>query len=172
MNVTHPVDQRSMSRINVDLIDQVVVETAGHAAEAGPGQGAYVNVIHRPGGSSFQGSLAYTNASKGLGKSLWSAEEIAEMGGAVLPSLQREHDFSLTLGGPMLADNAWLFANIARLFKAIHELIYQLLKKGISLVLDATWGVSRTFFKDFRGLSPGNGSFSKTSRPAPAIRFS
>ncbi len=112
INVTHPEDERSMSRINVDLIDQVVVETAGHAAEAGPAQGAYVNVIHRPGGSSFQGSLAYTNASKGLGKSLWSAEEIAEMGGAVLPSLQREHDFSLTLGGPMLEDISWLFANI------------------------------------------------------------
>jgi len=112
VNVTHPADQQSMSRINVDLIDQVVVETAGHAAEAGPAQGAYVNVINRSGGGSFQGSLAYTNASKGLAKSLWSADEIAQMGGAVLPSLQREHDFSLTLGGPMLADFAWLFANV------------------------------------------------------------
>ncbi|MBE0710873.1 MAG: TonB-dependent receptor [Candidatus Aminicenantes bacterium] len=111
VNVTHPEDERAMSRINVDLIDQVVVETAGHAAETGPAQGAYVNVIHRPGGSSFQGSLAYTNASKGLAKSLWSAEEIAGMGGAPPPSLQREHDFSLTLGGPILEDISWLFAN-------------------------------------------------------------
>jgi hypothetical protein len=112
VNVTHPADLRSMSRINVDLIDQVVVETAGHAAEAGPAQGAYVNVIHRPGGPSFRGSLAYANASKGLAKSLWTADEIAEMGGAAPPSLQREHDFSLTLGAPVLADVAWLFANV------------------------------------------------------------
>lgn len=112
VNVTHPTDQRSMSRINVDLIDQVVIETAGHAAEAGPAQGAYVNVIHRPGGASFQGSLTYANASKGLSKSLWTADEIAEMGGAALPYPQREHDFSLTLGGPVLADMAWLFANV------------------------------------------------------------
>jgi len=112
VNMTRPEDQRSMSRINVDLIDQVVVETAGHAAEAGPAQGAYVNVIHRPGGRSFQGSLAYTNASKGLAKSLWSAGEIAEMGGAVLPSLQREHDFSLTLGAPVLEDIALFFGNV------------------------------------------------------------
>jgi len=111
VNVTHPEDERSMSRINVDLIEQVVVETAGHAAEAGPANGAYVNIINQPGGTSFQGSLAYTNASKGLAKSLWSAEEIAEMGGAVLPSLQREHDFSLTLAAPILEDIAWLFAN-------------------------------------------------------------
>jgi hypothetical protein len=112
VNVTHPTDQRSMSRINVDLIDQVVIETAGHAAEAGPAQGAYVNVIHRPGGTSFQGSLTYANASKGLSESLWTADEIAEMGGAALPYPQREHDFSLTLGGPVLADMAWLFANV------------------------------------------------------------
>ncbi len=112
INVTHPEDERSMSRINVDLIDQVVVETAGHAAEVGPAPGAYVNVIHRPGGGSFKGSLAYTNASKGLAKSLWTADEIAGMGGAVLPSLQREHDFSLTLGAPVLEDLSWLFANI------------------------------------------------------------
>ena len=112
VNVTHPTDQRSMSRINVDLIDQVVIETAGHAAEAGPAQGAYVNVIHRPGGASFQGSLTYANASKELSKSLWTADEIAEMGGAALPYPQREHDFSLTLGGPVLADMAWLFANV------------------------------------------------------------
>ena len=112
VNVTHPADQQSMSRINVDLIDQVVVETAGHAAEAGPAQGAYVNVIHRAGGPSLPGSLTYTNASKGLSKSLWTADEIAEMGGAALPSLQREHDFSLTLGAPVLADMAWLFANV------------------------------------------------------------
>ena len=112
VNVTHPEDERSMSRINVDLIDQVVVETAGHAAEAGPAQGAYVNVIYRPGGSSFQGSLDYTNASKGMAESLWSAEEIAEMDGAALPTVQREQDFSLTLGGPLLEDISWLFANL------------------------------------------------------------
>jgi len=111
VNVTHPEDDRSMNRISVDLIDQVVVETAGHTAEAGPALGAYVNVIHRPGGRSFQGSLAYTNASKGLAKSLWSADELAGMGGAAVPARQREHDFSLTLGGPVLEDISWLFAN-------------------------------------------------------------
>ena len=112
VNVTHPADQRLMSRINIDLIEQVVVETAGHAAEAGPAQGAYVDVINRPGGRSFQGSLAYSNASKGLAKSLWSADEIAEMGNVFVPSTQRENDFSLTAGGPVLEDIAWLFSNV------------------------------------------------------------
>lgn len=112
VDMTHPADRRLMNRINIDLIDQVVIETAGHAAAAGPAQGAYVNVIHQPGWSSFRGSLSYSNASKGLAKSLWSADEIAEMGNAAVPSRQRENDFSLTLGGPVLEDIAWFFANV------------------------------------------------------------
>ncbi len=37
--VTHPVDARAFGPINVDIIDEVVVETAGHPVEAGPAQG-------------------------------------------------------------------------------------------------------------------------------------
>ena len=112
VDATHPVGRGTMSRINVDLIDQVVVETAGHDAATGPAQGAYVNVIYQPGGSAFQGSLSYSNASKGLAKSLWSEDEISEMGGAVVPSLARDNDLSLTFGGPVLEEISWLFANV------------------------------------------------------------
>ncbi|OGD16566.1 MAG: hypothetical protein A2V76_05715 [Candidatus Aminicenantes bacterium RBG_16_63_14] len=109
---THPVDARAMGRINVDVIDEVVVETAGHAAEAGPAQGAYVNIVHRPGSGSPQGSLSYSASGRGLVDSLWTAGEIAEMDGAAAPALKREHDLSLTYGGPVLEDMAWLFANV------------------------------------------------------------
>jgi hypothetical protein len=112
VDVTHPVGRGSMSRINVDLIDQVVVETAGHGAATGPAQGAYINVIHQPGGAAFQGSLTYSTAIRGLAKSLWSEDEISEMGGAVVPSLVRDNDLSLTFGGPVLEEISWLFANV------------------------------------------------------------
>jgi hypothetical protein len=112
VDVTDPVGRGSMSRINVDLIEQVVVETSGHDAAAGTAQGAYLNVIHMPGGSTFQGSLSYHNASKGLAKSLWSENDISQMGGAVVPSLVRDNDLSLTFGGPVLEEISWLFANV------------------------------------------------------------
>lgn len=112
LNVTHPADQRLTNRINVDLLDQVVVETAGHPAAAGTAQGAYVNVIHQSGGSRFQGSFTYSNMNKDLSWSLWSPEEIAQMGGATVPSLKRQDDFSLTFGGPVLGDIAWMFGNL------------------------------------------------------------
>lgn len=112
VNVTDPVGRGSISRINVDLIDQVVVEMAGHGAAAGPTQGTTINVIHQPGSSAFQGSLSFSNASKGLARSLWSEDEISEMGGAVVPSLVRDNDLSLTFGGPVLEEMSWFFANV------------------------------------------------------------
>jgi hypothetical protein len=110
--VTHPTDGRIMDRINTDLIDEVVIEPAGHSAETGPAQGAYINIVHRPGSASPQGSLSYSASGKGLVDTLWTAAELAEMPGAVTPTLKREHDLSFTLGGPVLEDMAWIFANV------------------------------------------------------------
>lgn len=110
--VTHPVDARAMGRINVDIVDEVVVETAGHAPDAGPGQAAYINIVSRPGSGSFEGELAYSASGRGLVDSLWTEEEIAEMDGAEATTLRREHDVSLSVGGPVLDDMAWLFGNV------------------------------------------------------------
>jgi len=110
--VTHPTDGRIMDRINIDLIDEVVIEPAGVTAETGPAQGAYINVIHRPGSAAPRGSVSYSASGRGLIDSLWSDAELAEMPDAVPTSLRREHDLSFTLGGPVLEDMAWMFANL------------------------------------------------------------
>jgi hypothetical protein len=109
--VTHPRDALIMDRINIELIDEVVVESAGHTAETGPGQGAYINIVHRPGSAAPQGSLSYSASGKGLSDSLWTTAELAQMPDATPTSLRREHDLSFSLAGPMLEDMAWLFAN-------------------------------------------------------------
>jgi hypothetical protein len=112
VNVTDPVTGDIVGRINADLIDHVVIETAGHPAEGGPVQGAVVHVIHRSGGDASFGSLNYSHASKSLAKRLWSADELAEMGRGDLMAPGRENDYSLSLGGPVLRQIAWYFANI------------------------------------------------------------
>lgn len=112
VDVTDPVFKDSLSRINVDLIDQVVVETAALPVDAAPAQGAYIQVIHQSGGNSSHGSLDYTYAGSGLAKQLWSAEEIAEMGRNPLLSPESRYDYSLTSGGPVLRDISWYFSNI------------------------------------------------------------
>lgn len=110
--VTHPADGRVMDRISTDLIDEVVIESAGHTAETGPAQGAYINVVHKPGSPRTRGSISYSASGRGLVDSLWTTEELSEMPNAAPTSLKREHDLSFTLGGPLLEDMAWLFANL------------------------------------------------------------
>jgi len=110
--VTHPTDGRIMDRVSTDLIDEVVIESAGHTAETGPGQGAYINIVQRPGSAATQGSLSYSASGRGLVDSLWTTAELAEMPDATPTSLRREHDLSFTLGGPVLEDMAWIFANL------------------------------------------------------------
>lgn len=110
--VTHPVDASTMGRINIELIDEVVIESAGHSAEAGPPQIATINVVHRPGAGSTDLGLYYGVSGKGLVDPLWSEAEIAEMPDAAPTSLRREHDLSLSLGGPVLEDMAWFFGNV------------------------------------------------------------
>ncbi|MCK7583456.1 MAG: carboxypeptidase regulatory-like domain-containing protein [Chromatiales bacterium] len=110
--VSHPIDARAFAPINVAIVDEVVVETAGHSVEAGPAQGAYVNVLYPPGAGATMGALSYGVSGKGLSDNLWKDAERTEMDGAEPLSLKREHDLSLTYGAPVLEDMAWLFANV------------------------------------------------------------
>lgn len=110
--VTHPVDATTMGRISVDLIDEVVLETSGHSAQAGPTQIAHINIIHRPGSALTEMGLYYGVSGKGLVDPLWTDEEIAEMPQASPTSLRREHDLSFSLGGPVLEDMAWFYGNV------------------------------------------------------------
>lgn len=110
--LSSPVDGRFLNRISTDFVDEIVVDAAGHTADIGPGQGAYINIIHRAGSPRTEGSLFYSASGKGLTSSLWTADELEEMPNAAPTALRREHDLSLTLGGPVLKDMAWMLANI------------------------------------------------------------
>jgi len=109
--VSHPKDGLIIDRISTDLIDEVVVESAGHPATTGPVQGAFINVIHRSGTAKAQGQVSYGVSGKGLADSLWSTAELAQMPDAAPTALKREHDLSFSLSAPVLEDIAWLFAN-------------------------------------------------------------
>ena len=109
---TNPIDAREMGRINIDLIDEVVVEAAGHAPAAGPAQGAYLSVVHHRGSAATEMDLSYGLSGKGLVDSLWTPTELEEMPTAAPTTLRREHDLSFSLGGPVLEDMAWFFGNV------------------------------------------------------------
>jgi hypothetical protein len=110
--VSHPTDTHVMDRVNTELIDEMVVESAAHPVERGPDQGAYITLIHKPGAIAPRGSLLYSASGRGLVHTLWSPEELAQMPDAVPTSLRREHDVSFSLAAPVLEDMAWFFTNM------------------------------------------------------------
>lgn len=112
VDTTNPAFGDPMGRINVDLIDHVVVETAGLPADTGPAQGAYVQIVHQSGGNSASGSLAYTHAPKKLARQVWKEDDVAAIGREPLAAPESEYDYSWTAGGPVLEDIAWYFSNI------------------------------------------------------------
>jgi len=109
--VSHPRDGQILDRVNLDLIDEIVVESAAHPVATGPDQAATVRIIHRSGAAQARGSLGYSASGKGLVDSLWSAAELAEMPDATPTALKREHDVSFSLAAPVLEDMAWMFVN-------------------------------------------------------------
>ena len=110
--VSHPEDGRFLGRISTDFVDEVVVESSGHAPDAGPAPGAYIHVIHKAGSSRSEGSLFYSASGKGLVHSLWTPEELEQMPESEPTALKREHDLSFTWGGPVMEDMAWILANV------------------------------------------------------------
>ncbi|MGZ4887307.1 MAG: TonB-dependent receptor domain-containing protein, partial [Candidatus Aminicenantales bacterium] len=112
VNVTDLVSRTPMPRIDVDLIDQVVVETAGLPVDRGPQQGAFINIIRRSGANDFDGSLALYYTGGGLSKSLWSPQEIGSNNPAA-PRVDRSNlDMAFTAGGPLAVDLGWFFSNV------------------------------------------------------------
>ena len=112
VNVTDLVSRTPMPRIDVDLIDQVVVETAGLPVDRGPQQGAFVNIIRRSGANDFDGSLAFYYTGQGLSKSLWSTQETGSNNPAA-PRVDKSNlDLAFTAGGPLAMDLGWFFSNL------------------------------------------------------------
>lgn len=111
VNMTDPVSRTSLSPLNVDLIDQVVVETSALPADRGPGQGAYINVIRKSGANVPGGSLSLAFTTADMSKSLWSEDELSSLG-ATSPMTERSDvDMSWTQAGPVIQDVAWFFGN-------------------------------------------------------------
>jgi hypothetical protein len=112
VNVTDPVSRTSLARINVDVIDQVVIETAALPADRGATQGAYINVVRKSGGNTFDGGLSFTFTGWDLTKSLWAGKDLDLTSVAAPVADTTNLDLSLTEGGPVIQDIGWFFTNL------------------------------------------------------------
>ena len=118
-DVTNPLDMTPMAALNTDLIEEVAFDDAARPAETYPSQGGFVNIITRSGGNSFLGEFRIYHTSDGLSKDLWSKADFADNNlGSPLPN-PKLWDFALGMGGPIIEDRAWYFADFRLAFKSM-----------------------------------------------------
>lgn len=96
------------SQFTQDSIQEFEVLTGGFKAEFGHGSGGVVNVVTKGGGSQWRGAAVGFVRDDGMDSSN-SLEAMAET-----PSLSREN-VALNLGGPLVADRAFIFASAERI---------------------------------------------------------
>ncbi|MFB0566490.1 MAG: carboxypeptidase regulatory-like domain-containing protein [Candidatus Aminicenantaceae bacterium] len=111
VNVNDPVVMYPLSNINFDVMDEVEMITAGHPAEVGYTDGAYINVVTRSGGNRFSGGGTVYYTDESLAQYLWTDAQIQALDVAK-PEVDKSWiDGSLSFGGPILIDRLWFFSN-------------------------------------------------------------
>jgi hypothetical protein len=113
--VNDPVDFSLMANINVEVLDSIQFEQAGHPAESGQTGSTYVNILTRAGGNHMTGSLAAYVGGTDLNKTLISQDEISRLHMSPPEKYSAYGDFSLSLGGPILEDTVWFNLNARHL---------------------------------------------------------
>ncbi len=111
VNMNDPVNMHPITNLNFDVIEEVEMILGGQSAEVGYTAGAYVNIVTRSGGNKFSGGATLYNINESYFQQLWTNEQFQAMGVAK-PSVDHNlNDLSLSLGGPILKDKLWFFAN-------------------------------------------------------------
>lgn len=106
VNTTDPVTHTFSFNLNFDAIQEVSLQTSGYAAEFGRASGGIVNVVTKSGGNTFSGSFDIR----------WNGSDLAETGDYFDPDFTPYQNVTAnaTLGGPILKDRLWFFANVGR----------------------------------------------------------
>jgi hypothetical protein len=111
VDTTDPSRGYPLTNINYEIIEETEIITGGQPAEVGQVAGAYINVVTRSGGNRFSGGAILYYTSGNFIQNLWSDDQIESMKVLKPTSDKSWIEGSLSLGGPVLKDKLWFFAN-------------------------------------------------------------
>lgn len=97
--------------ISFDAVDEAEIMTGGLPAEVGYASAGYVNVVSKSGGNRLSGGISLQYNSEGTQIPAVSERAIAAYGLAQIVADKFVYDAALTLGGPIIKDKIWFFAN-------------------------------------------------------------
>ncbi|MCD9045887.1 TonB-dependent receptor [Luteimonas sp. MHLX1A] len=92
--------------VSMDAIEEISVDLANYDVTVAGGTGAVVNAVTKSGTNDFSGSVYYT-----IRDADWVADNLDENGGGGFTGFEKEETLGATLGGPLIRDRLFFFAN-------------------------------------------------------------
>lgn len=113
VNITDPVTGTPFSRTGFEVAEEYMVQTSGHTAEYGSVRGAVLNIVTKSGGNALSGEANLYYRSKSL---QWDNTEGTPFEGQFV-GFNYEYDVTAQLGGPVIKDKLWFFANYSHRYQ-------------------------------------------------------
>lgn len=110
-----PATFYSMANINVDVYEEIEFGIGALPAEVGQTDSAHINIVTKSGGNRFSGGGTFYYTGESLTSELITEEEQQALEMNPPESYTSSFDLSLNLGGPIINDKLWFFANVRRL---------------------------------------------------------
>jgi len=111
VSITDPAMGTARIGVSFDVFEEFEVQIGSLPAEVGMASGAYVNIVTKSGGNTFHGMANVQWYNKDLASSIITQEQANALGLAVPQGRKAYHDYSLSLGGPIIKDKIWFFLN-------------------------------------------------------------
>ncbi len=111
-NANSPTHGGPLVYPHYDAMEEVEIVTGGLPAQVGNTGGAYVNIVLRAGGNKFSGSAQFYYTNEDLSTPLYPDEQLTAMGMGAIAAPIFDWDASFTLGGPIINDKIWFFADL------------------------------------------------------------
>lgn len=111
VTINDPVVMYPMTNINIDVYEEVEFGLYGHPADVGLADGGFVNIVTKSGGNDYHGGLTAEYFNDKMSQSLISQEGLRSIGLEKPMGRSSWRDVSTYLGGPIVRDRIWFFAN-------------------------------------------------------------
>lgn len=109
VNVTDPVTGTQAGQFGMDVMEELSVQTGGLPAEYGSVRGGVVNVVTRSGGNRFSGGVSFFYRNKDMQSTNTKGTIFEGQTGG----FDYDYEPAANLGGPIIKDRIWFFANFA-----------------------------------------------------------
>ncbi len=114
VNANDPTHNGLLQAPQFDTMEEIEISTGGLPAQVGNTGGSFVNIVTKSGGNSFSGQVQAYYTNEHLLEVLFPTEQLKAMGIGKPSAAKSDLDLSAVLGGPIIKDKVWFFAQGGR----------------------------------------------------------